>query len=1294
MIRSARPARRHPIRRFLSMSAGVIVVAVTAALVSAPPASARSDEPVWAPVDAAGSQTELGLTADAPVAAFDVDLDAVLPTGRLFARRETVAPATTHVSLPDPTGAFVDFEVQPISVMEDELAARHPELKTFAGHAADDPTVTVRLSVTPLGLSASVRSGDNRAVPWYIDPVPSDAGSSTPKHISYGRDMARVDRADTAYLEPEEEAPVPDEPRGTADKASRQVIRLAMATDPAFARFYGTENVLAAKVVMVARVAQIYNDDLGVQLKLVNDTEKLNFDTDEAAYSPGGACGDDACYPTGVMWGCSEDLLRSNAWALGRILGDDGFDVGHVSLGSGNDGMAYWNVVGVDYWKGGGCTGLSAPVGDVFATDFLSHELGHQFGGAHTMNACHNAQGDSAFEPGSSSTIMGYAGLCRENDLQSNSDPYFSAFSIDQMHYWSGWAGVHEQSTNSVPTVTAPESKTIPVRTPFQLTASGTDPDGDQLTYVWEQNNNGDFGRGLRDPNKLNGPLFRIFGTAADLTWDQAHSYYSGAQNAAQPTPTRVFPDMAQILRGTTNARTGRCDGLDWSAERDCYSEFLPTELYEGNGTGGFDFRVTARDQRADGGGVAIAGVHIGIDRNAGPFEVSSLAQNGESVLGGRPQEISWNVNGTDTPELAPEVRITMSADGGQTFDHVLAERTANDGSATVTFPNVSVTKARIKIEAVDNYFFDVNDADFAVLDTVLQSLQPQAVRAVPGIPAELPTTVVPVYSGMPRDAVPVTWDVSGVDVNTPGTYRALGSGVDGYGNVFSDAVLTIEVGDFSSTDPVSVTVPVGTLAATLADLLPPTVPAQVGTGASRFPIDVVWDTTSVEQKELDAVGSFRVTGTAASALDRGAGIAATLTVFVTAGEPVNVAPDSTTRSATFTEPGYSIDGTVNRDLTDKAWSNWRSGAANSSDTLTYTWSDPQPLESVVLTAFRDGAAPSWPTEVAVSYVDALTGQRVTTAGVAVEAGGSSPVATVDLSVDGHPALTSSIDVQMTAAPDQWMTISEVQAFSRRATPASAATLARLNVDGEVVNGFDPGTSRYEVTVDGSRWPDVSAVASDGAASVVIGNVDAATGRIPIDVVAADGTTSQTYEVIVARRAVFLADPHLQRSGQQVSIMTATDPADATLQVVWLRDGVTQAQTGPVYALGAEDAGTTLGARVTAVSDGFLPTAEAAVALVIPADANGSGGSGGSPGPGSGSGAAPGGAEPSGASTPGQGSSPRGAVASGRLGATGSPDLSSIAGTAAILLILGAGALTGGLLRRRRTAVALAPSLD
>lgn len=1273
-------------RRLVAAAAAAIAVVLTASVLSASPASARADEPTWDPVDAGGSQTELGLTADAPVAAFDVDLESVLtgPSGlRTMAR--SVVPATEHLKLPDPTGAFVDFDVQPVSVMEDELAARHPELKTYAGHATNDPTTSVRLSITPLGVSASVRSGDNRSVPWYIDPVPSDAGSAKPKHISYGRDVAREGKGAAQFLEPREEAPVPDAAPGEAPKATRQVIRLALVSDPGFAQFYGTENVLAAKVVMVNRVAQIYNDDVGVQLELANGTEQLNFDTDAAAYDPGGACGNDACYWRDAMRECSDGLLSANAGVLQRLLGDGAYDVGHISLGSGDGGMAYWNVVGQDYWKGGGCTGLSAPVGDIFATDYLAHEIGHQFGGTHTMNACYNSQGDSAMEPGSSSTIMGYAGLCGENDLQSNSDPYFSAFTIDQMHYWTGWAGEHVASTNTVPVVTAPESRTIPIRTPFALTASGSDADGDALTYVWEQANLGDFGRALRDPNKVDGPLFRVFSKAADLTYEQAHSYYSGAQNAAGPVPTRVFPDMDQILSGATNAHTGLCDMSDSAQVRDCYSEFLPTAAYEGNGNGGFDFRVTARDQRADGGGVAIAGVHIGIDREAGPFEVTSQADAGQSVIGGQSTEITWAVNGTDAPELAPEVRITLSTDGGKTFDHVLAERTANDGAESVTFPSVSSENARIKIEAVDNYFFAVNRADFTIVDTTLTSIESQAVRTIPGVPVDLPTTVVPVYSDGARTPVPVTWDASGVDWAEAGSYRVIGTGVDDYGNAFSDAVLTVEIGDFSRTDPVSVTVPTGQPVSSLAGLLPSTVPAQIGDGEARFDTAVTWDTATVTQGDLDAVGSVRIDGTADSAVAGGPGIPAVLTVFVTEGSAVNVAPNSETRTASYTEPGYSIDGTVNGDLQDKAWSDWRWDGSNPTETLTYTWSSDQLLDRVVVTGFRDGGDHSLPAEVSVSYTDDRSGELVTTAPVPVETDGDAPQATIDLRVDGRPAWTSSIDVQLTAKQDSYLTISEVEAFSRTAGRASTAALGRLSVDGVPLAGFDPATTHYETTVDGSRWPTVSAVASDSAATVSVGAIDPATGRVAIDVTAADGKTTRTYELTIDRRATFTYEPRLIVEVGEVRLAAAVDPADAELHVVWLRDGVAQPGTGTTYALGAADAETSLTARVTAERAGFLSGETVSETVKIHAyEVPGGGGGGGggttptpTPTPTDGPAATPTAAPTASAAAAPAGSAPA------RLSATGTPDTGNVVGVAALLLALGAAALVAVRVRRR-----------
>ena len=64
---------------------------------------------------------------------------------------------------------------------------------------------------------------------------------------------------------------------------------------------------------------------------------------------------------------------------------------------------------------------------------------------------------------------------------------------------------------------------------------------------------------------------------------------------------------------------------------------------------------------------------------------------------------------------MAQNVKISLSTDGGLTYPTVLAASTPNDGSETVQLPNITTTTARIKVEAVGNYFFDVNDANFSI---------------------------------------------------------------------------------------------------------------------------------------------------------------------------------------------------------------------------------------------------------------------------------------------------------------------------------------------------------------------------------------------------------------------------------------------------------------------------------------------------------------------------------------------------------------------------------------------------
>jgi hypothetical protein len=281
-------------------------------------------------------------------------------------------------------------------------------------------------------------------------------------------------------------------------------------------------------------------------------------------------------------------------------------------------------------------------------------------------------------------------------------------------------------SDNHAPVVTAPPARTLPMRTPFTLTGTATDQDGDKLTYIWEQTDKGDRdGTSLTQNKRFNGPLFRIFGRYADVSDEAAGQSPSPGQNLAPRNGSRTFPDLRQILLGNTNAATGRCPRVPAETSKyrpvkpwplACYSEFLPIPGYVG--TAGSDrpamhFRLTARDGAPFGGGVGWDDVTLRLDRKAGPFLVESLRGQHVTVDAGSSRVITWKVNGTR--KLAGRVQITLSTDNGRSWEHVLVKQTKNDGRAVVRFPKVSTGKAWLKISAVDNYFFDVNDTRFRI---------------------------------------------------------------------------------------------------------------------------------------------------------------------------------------------------------------------------------------------------------------------------------------------------------------------------------------------------------------------------------------------------------------------------------------------------------------------------------------------------------------------------------------------------------------------------------------------------
>jgi hypothetical protein len=319
--------------------------------------------------------------------------------------------------------------------------------------------------------------------------------------------------------------------------------------------------------------------------------------------------------------------------------------------------------------------------------------------------------------------------------------------------------GLTSTPGNHTPVVTAPPGRTIPLRTPFALSGSATDADGDPLVYQWQQTDAGGAeGVALADPAKTDGPLFRT--------------------PAPTSSATRVFPDLAQVVAGHTNAETGSCvtGGVE------CWAEWLPTAAYTPSQ---LHFRLVSRDRDAAGGGVASGDVVLTVDKTTGPFRVTSHATPAE-LTGGTAQTVTWTAN---TAALAANVTISLSTDGGLTFGTVLAASTPNDGSHVVALPEIDASAVRLKVEAVGNYFFDVSDTDVSITP-------PPSGLTVTGVPASPATqhsdpltfaftaestnapaeSLVATLTGLPdglslTEVGPASWAVTGTALSPPGTY-------------------------------------------------------------------------------------------------------------------------------------------------------------------------------------------------------------------------------------------------------------------------------------------------------------------------------------------------------------------------------------------------------------------------------------------------------------------------------------------------------------------------------------------
>lgn len=603
------------------------------------------------------------------------------------------------ITLPMPDGSYRDFKVWQTPMMPADLAAANPDIKTFTAEAVGDHMVTAKLDFTMYGFHAMIYNGENTS---FVDPYDNFHDGFYIVHYKKDEQRSLAQRMKCEVHSYNENSPagepmetemsrLPGLAAKTVNGAQLRTYRLALACSHQYAQAVTGSStptaaaVLAKMTTTMNRVNGVYERELSITMTFVSNETNVIFTS---------ATGD----PYGADNSNASNLLSDNQTQCDLLIGPTNYDIGHV-FSTGAGGLSLLGVVCQGGLKAQSATGSSAPYGDGFDIDYVAHEMGHQYGSDHTFNnnsdgSCGgNAVTDYAYEPGSGSTIMAYAGICSPDNIQAHSDAYFHLSSLQQIYDYTvtgfGNGCPVKTSSGNTPLVPAPYNATysIPYLTPFELThPTVTDPESDDsiVLYCWEEDDLGGFGLSFANTHS-SGPIFRSYSPA--------------------PSNIRVFPKITNVLSGLLNdAGTDKNQG-----------EKVPDVART------LKFKCTHRDIKHNKGCFTIPDDMVTLNAvltgTGSGFKVTSQGTSGITYNGGSTQTVTWTVLNTNTaPINASSVNIYMSTNGGVAWQYLLGNF-PNTGSASVIVPNPSATTStvRFKVKGASNVFFNVNSSNFTV---------------------------------------------------------------------------------------------------------------------------------------------------------------------------------------------------------------------------------------------------------------------------------------------------------------------------------------------------------------------------------------------------------------------------------------------------------------------------------------------------------------------------------------------------------------------------------------------------
>jgi hypothetical protein len=575
----------------------------------------------------------------------------------------------TSISLPLPNGLSVSVALSPSPILSTDLAEQYPKLMTYQAQQVDQPNNIGRFSISHLGLFGFFRYNNQ----WML--LSPRYQQETQEYASYWYKDAPAESknatltADFLLAETQLEAPELAQKLVNSGDTLR-TYKLAISTTGEYTQKLGgtAENVIAELMNLVNRINQVLLVDLAIQFELIDNQDIIFFDANNDPYTNSDAATD----------------IEINQDIVDQAIGGQNYDIGHL-LGTNPGGLAYVGEVCDSELKAQGYTGLNNPQGERFFIDLVAHELGHQLGASHSFNAtnsesCASGQrnNNSAYEPGSGSTIMAYAGICGSQNLQNESDPYFHAISIENIRgYVDAFSqrscGVETVTNNAIPQIQLTRNTyTIPANTPFVLNGTAIDTDDDTLIFTWEQFDNGGTLGATGSLDELNSdnrnnPLFRSYNPT-----DEAQRY---------------FPRLKDVLAGQTSLGETYA-----TTDRD------------------MRFRLTARDNK---GGVSQQDLVVTVTTASQTFSVDTPLQWQTASQ----QTVTWDIGDTlNAPISCSNIDILLITDTHDPLETLVLSRTPNDGRQNIRVPNITSLAARLVLRCSDNIFYALSVETFSII--------------------------------------------------------------------------------------------------------------------------------------------------------------------------------------------------------------------------------------------------------------------------------------------------------------------------------------------------------------------------------------------------------------------------------------------------------------------------------------------------------------------------------------------------------------------------------------------------